>query len=79
MANIQIIVGSMLGGTEYVAEACEEVLLAVNHHVTVHLQPKFSQIPSKNQIWIICSSTHDAGDLPDNIQNFDLFSDYCCW
>jgi len=70
MANIQIIVGSMLGGTEYVAEACEETLVALNHKVTVHLQPDFSQIPIENQIWLVCSSTHGAGDLPDNIQNF---------
>jgi len=70
MAKIQIIVGSMLGGTEYVAEACEETLVALDHQVTVHLQPDFAQIPIENQIWLICSSTHGAGDLPDNIQNF---------
>ena len=70
MADIQIIVGSMLGGTEYVAEACEEKLLALNHQVTVHLKPCFAQIPFKNQIWLICCSTHGAGDLPDNIQSF---------
>jgi len=70
MANIQIIVGSMLGGTEYVAEACEEKLLTLNHQVTLHLQPCFEQIPHKNQIWVICCSTHGAGELPDNIQPF---------
>lgn len=70
MAEIQVIVGSMLGGSEYVAEACEETLAGLNHQVTVHLQPNFAQIPNKNQIWLICSSTHGAGDLPDNIQNF---------
>jgi len=70
MTEFQIIVGSMLGGTEYVAEACEEELLALNHNVSLHLQPKFEQIISKNQIWLICTSTHGAGDLPDNIQSF---------
>jgi len=70
MANVQIIVGSMLGGTEYVAEACEETLLALNHQVTLHLNPVFSEIPTTNQLWLICCSTHGAGDLPDNIQNF---------
>lgn len=70
MSSFQIIVGSMLGGTEYVAEACEETLNTLNHQATVHLQPKFEQIPTKNQTWLICSSTHGAGDLPDNIQNF---------
>jgi MioC protein len=70
MAEFQIIVGSMLGGTEYVAEACEETLLALKHDVSIHLQPKFKEIISDNQLWLICTSTHGAGDLPDNIQNF---------
>ena len=70
MSSFQIIVGSMLGGTEYVAEACEETLLSLNHQVTLHLTPKFEQINSKNQTWLICTSTHGAGDFPDNIKNF---------
>ncbi len=70
MASIQIIVGSMLGGTEYVAEACEETLLALGHDVQIHLQPCFAEINSENQTWLVCTSTHGAGDYPDNIQNF---------
>ena len=70
MANIQIIVGSMLGGTEYVAEACEETLVEQGHNVTLHLTPEFSEIPTEDQIWLICTSTHGAGDYPDNIQPF---------
>ncbi|PCI60498.1 MAG: mioC protein [Gammaproteobacteria bacterium] len=70
MASFQIIVGSMLGGTEYVAEACEETLLELGHQVQVHLQPDFAQIPHNNQTWLICTSTHGAGDYPDNIKNF---------
>ena len=60
----------MLGGTEYVAEACEETLQALNHQTQLHLQPEFAQIPSKNQTWLICTSTHGAGDHPDNIKPF---------
>ena len=70
MSSFQIIVGSMLGGTEYVAEACEETLLALNHQTSLHLQPELEQISSNNQTWLICTSTHGAGDFPDNIQNF---------
>jgi len=70
MANIQIIVGSMLGGTEYVAEACEETLSELGHQVTTHLTPEISEIPTDDQIWLICTSTHGAGDYPDNIQSF---------
>jgi len=70
MSSFQIIVGSMLGGSEYVAEACEETLLALGHDVEVHLQPNYAQIKSEKQTWLICTSTHGAGDYPDNIQAF---------
>ncbi|MEW6984196.1 FMN-binding protein MioC [Colwelliaceae bacterium 6471] len=70
MASIQIIVGSMLGGTEYVAEACEEILSPLGHQITIHFQPHFEQISFHNQVFLICTSTHGAGDYPDNIKEF---------
>lgn len=70
MSSYQIIVGSMLGGSEYVAEACEETLKTLDHEVVVHLTPTLSDIKTKNQHWLICTSTHGAGDYPDNIQQF---------
>ncbi|MCW8834056.1 MAG: flavodoxin domain-containing protein [Colwellia sp.] len=78
MSSFQIIVGSMLGATEYVAEACEEQLNTQNHQAIVHLKPDFSSIlastfsakDKKNNTWLICTSTHGAGDFPDNIQAF---------
>jgi MioC protein len=78
MSSFQIIVGSMLGGTEYVAESCEEQLLAQDHQVQLHLDPNFSTILNASfdektnnpDTWLICTSTHGAGELPDNIQPF---------
>lgn len=70
MSSIQIIVGSMLGGSEYVAEACQQTLEANGHEVTLHFQPEFTNIAHENQIWLVCTSTHGAGDYPDNIQPF---------
>ncbi|REL28741.1 FMN-binding protein MioC [Thalassotalea euphylliae] len=70
MSSFQIIIGSMLGGTEYVAEACQETLEALGHQVTLHYTPEFSAIAQKDQTWLICTSTHGAGDYPDNIQAF---------
>lgn len=70
MRSIQIIVGSMLGCTEYVAEACEATLTANGYQCQLHFQPKLSDIPQQNQTWLICTSTHGAGDYPDNIKNF---------
>lgn len=70
MSSFQVIVGSMLGGSEYVAEACEETLTALGHQVVLHFQPDFAQILNESQTWLICTSTHGAGDYPDNIQSF---------
>ena len=78
MSSFQIIVGSMLGGTEYVAEACEEQLNRLDHQVNLHLKPDFTSIindtfaqnTTKKSVWLICTSTHGAGDFPDNIQAF---------
>ncbi len=78
MSSFQIIVGSMLGTTEYVAKACEEQLNTLDHQVNLHLNPHFSSIlqdtfsqkTNENNIWLICTSTHGAGDFPDNIQTF---------
>ncbi|TKB46405.1 flavodoxin domain-containing protein [Thalassotalea mangrovi] len=77
MSSFQIIVGSMLGGTEYIAEAVESALTSANHHCELHFQPKFSKIRQKQQTWIICTSTHGAGDYPENIESF--VEDLCAY
>ena len=69
MAAIEIIVGSVLGASEYVADALAESLEQKGHSANIHLEPKLAEIP-KEHIWLLCSSTHGAGDLPDNIQPF---------
>lgn len=69
MAKFEIIVGSVLGASEYVADALQEVLETQNYQANIHLTPDLSEI-NKEAIWIVCSSTHGAGDLPDNIQPF---------
>lgn len=60
----------MLGGSEYVAEACQQTLDELNHQTRLHLSPELSDIPYKDQIWLVCTSTHGAGEYPDNIQHF---------
>lgn len=69
MANFEIIVGSMLGASEYVADALQEVLQQAGHNASIHLQPEISSLNPAHS-WIICTSTHGAGELPDNIQPF---------
>ena len=85
MSTIQIIVGSMLGTTEYVGEACEEQLIKFGHQVNLYLKPNFSNILAQTfsvnneqkAIWLICTSTHGAGDYPDNITQFVKDLSHC--
>jgi MioC protein len=69
MAKFEIIVGSVLGASEYVADALQELLLKQTHQAEIHLTPDLSEL-NKTATWLICTSTHGAGDLPDNIQPF---------
>lgn len=69
MANIALIVGTTLGGTEYVADDMAAQLTEIGHQVEVFMQADLLQL-SADSLWIIVSSTHGAGELPDNIQPF---------
>lgn len=69
MAKFEIIVGSVLGASEYVADALQETLLNHTHSAKIHLSPQLQDI-DLSATWLICTSTHGAGDLPDNIQPF---------
>ncbi|RLV60835.1 FMN-binding protein MioC [Parashewanella curva] len=67
MAKIEVIVGTTMGGAEYVSD--ELIALLEQHDVTQHLEPNLDEIPHHG-IWLVVSSTHGAGELPDNIQPF---------
>lgn len=69
MAKFEIIVGTVLGASEYVADALQEVLINCTHTAKIHLTPQLSDVDI-DATWLICTSTHGAGDLPDNIQPF---------
>ncbi len=69
MAKIELIVGTTLGGAEYVADELATQLEELGHEAEVHLTPELNDI-APNSLWLIVSSTHGAGDLPDNIQPF---------
>ncbi|MEC8787436.1 MAG: FMN-binding protein MioC [Pseudomonadota bacterium] len=67
--HFEIIVGTMLGAAEYVADAIAEKLDASGHTHTIHAEPNLDKIKTEST-WIVCTSTHGAGELPDNIQPF---------
>jgi len=69
--NIEILVGSTLGGTEYVAEAIQPYFEEVGITSTIHFNPDLTSLSIKEeQIWLICLSTHGAGDYPENFKAF---------
>lgn len=66
---IHIITGSTLGGTEYVGDHLSDLLIEKGFETTIHNQPELSEI-SNQGTWLLITSTHGAGDYPDNIQPF---------
>ena len=62
--HFEIIVGTMLGASEYVADAIAEKLDASGHTHTIHAEPNLDNINTAS-IWVVCTSTHGAGELPD--------------
>jgi MioC protein len=67
--KIEIAVGSVLGASEYVAEALADMLKTQGFESTCHFTPSVDNIDFA-QFLLIVTSTHGAGDLPDNIQSF---------
>lgn len=71
MNNIQILVGSTLGGTEYVAEALQPFLDEAGFDSEIQFDPDLNTLSlQEDQTWLICVSTHGAGDYPDNFKPF---------
>ena len=68
MASIQILVGSVFGGAETIADIAAEKLRELNHTVNIntYAQPQ-DLLRDPNEILLLCHSNTGAGDLPDNI------------
>ena len=71
MTAINLFVGSTLGATEYVADRLADQLR--DQGFSPQLFSDFSHWQLEDAaggLWLVCTSTHGAGDLPDNIQPF---------
>ncbi|WP_373099761.1 MULTISPECIES: FMN-binding protein MioC [Pasteurellaceae] len=66
-AKICIISGSTLGGAEYVAEHLNDVLQQQGFITQLIHGAYLDEIPHR-EVWLIVTSTHGAGELPDNLQ-----------
>lgn len=66
MADITLISGSTLGSAEYVAEHLAEKLEDAGFSTETLHGPALDELPPAG-IWLLVSSTHGAGELPDNL------------
>ena len=66
---IHLITGSTLGSAEYVADHLSELLEQHNKANEIHNTPHLDAIPLQDT-WLVITSTHGAGEFPDNIQPF---------
>ncbi|MGC6405931.1 FMN-binding protein MioC [Bisgaard Taxon 45] len=65
--KICIITGSTLGGAEYVAEHIADVLTDQGYSIRLEHGPSFEEVMNET-CWLVVTSTHGAGELPDNIK-----------
>ncbi|MBN6066829.1 FMN-binding protein MioC [Aggregatibacter actinomycetemcomitans] len=69
--KICLITGSTLGGAEYVAEHLESVLQQQGFSTALLHGPSLGEVINE-KLWLVVTSTHGAGELPDNLkQLFD--------
>jgi MioC protein len=79
MASIQILVGSVMGTAEGVAEVVADELRLLNHTVTLNCNATIEDVLARpDDILLLCTSNTGSGDLPDNIQPLylQLIRDY---
>ncbi|MDC9594212.1 FMN-binding protein MioC [Xenorhabdus sp. IM139775] len=67
MSTITLISGSTLGSAEYVAEHMAEILENNGFSTVILHGPSLEDLPLEG-LWLVVTSTHGAGDLPDNLQ-----------
>ncbi len=68
MADITLISGSTLGSAEYVAEHLAEKLIEAGFTTSLFHGPELDELEPQG-IWLVVTSTHGAGDIPDNLQS----------
>lgn len=66
MPDITLISGSTLGSAEYVAEHLEEKLNQAGFTTEVLHGAELDELKPEG-IWLVVTSTHGAGDIPDNL------------
>lgn len=69
MAQIEIIVGSVYGNAQNVAEHASEFLTGEGHDVSIHTDPDVALL-DEDVSFLVISSTTGMGDVPPNLELF---------
>jgi MioC protein len=69
MSKIQIMVGSVYGGAEQVAELAADLLRNLGHQTEINTYARPQDLArDSEEIILLCHSNTGSGELPDNIQ-----------
>lgn len=68
MAQIQILVGSIYGASEQVAELVCEQLKSAGHSVAINTYPRPEDLANTSEVLLLCHSNTGSGELPDSLQ-----------
>jgi len=69
--SLTILVGTMTGTAEMVAQEVQTVLEAAGHAVTIRMMDDLDAgVFQAGGTFLICTSTYGQGDVPDNAQEF---------
>ena len=67
--DITILVGTMTGTAEMVAQEIEQALEAAGHQATIRAMDGLdASVFQSGGVFLICTSTYGQGDVPDNAQ-----------
>ena len=73
MAKIALIVGTVYGAAQYVAEQAQPLLVELGHSAELFTDAKLDDVLNFDaDIWLVVSSTTGQGDIPDNLLPFYL-------
>ena len=67
---ITLIVGTQTGTAEFVADDIVSLCQSHNLDISSTLTPEDLDLDTE-QTWLFCTSTHGAGELPDNLKPFE--------
>ncbi|MGA7461781.1 MAG: flavodoxin domain-containing protein [Candidatus Korobacteraceae bacterium] len=69
--DITILIGTMTGTAEMVAQEVQQALESAGHAATIQVMDNLdASVFANGGTFLICTSTYGAGDVPDNAQAF---------